>query len=744
MEVQKSPINIWFMDVDKFVKQNFIKEVTSLLIFEPSSAQFHPNGLYSESIFGQVGSPDRISKLGYISLHTDVIVPIIYRNLINVVSWYENILKGTQYAVFDPDQGEFIPADRDTELADTGFLYFMKHIPYFKFKRNKSITRTDEIGTIEEAISDDKYKTNKIIVCPAGWRDVRIDQSGHVETEDVNKLYSSLIALSNELSIPLNSPAIISFFNNIRLSIQLKVNEIFQYFKNFSEGKSGFNQEKYAKRYVAWGTRNVITTPTLKSSSPDAIDYLKHDETLQPLFQLAIAFMPLVIHHLNSIFVSQIYSFGSIQVPAIDKETYEVKYVEVSPSDVTEALSSESKAKFIQDFKNLELRQNPVTVKDINGNEYYLWLVYDLGDSIYIFRNIDDLEKLLNDKNIIDDGDTILNIEDCPELTYEDAMPRFYNVLQKFKEYLGINLSHMQLKLSKMPYNKDGTISKEFDPYDSAGSHTNKGFIVINPDIKTVMKKYEKIDKISLNNFWKFVEFVMAHELVHELLDNHKDAEVVQKLSKEAIDTGYTTAYTESIEKDKYPDKYKQEVICEYIAGKINDSKLSKYKIDKNKIHPLTNVEMLYIATHKAASGKYTTICRYPAIEMGSTFPTKPVVASTSPSRVVRLKSQYNPNEEIVYPHYPVYGLNTYLDSTVIHPCKTAGLNADHDGDTTSSNGIYTNEAIEECESHLNSLRYYVSPSGKFYDTADTQEAKLALHALTFADDEELKKIIPE
>lgn len=58
--------------------------------------------------------------------------------------------------------------------------------------------------------------------------------------------------------------------------------------------------------------------------------------------------------------------------------------------------------------------------------------------------------------------------------------------------------------------------------------------------------------------------------------------------------------------------------------------------------------------------------------------------------------------------------------------------------------GIYTNEAIEECKNHLESISYFVAPDGNFYNTLDTQNCKLAIHALTYANEEELSKIIPE
>lgn len=550
-----SPVVLWPMYVDKFINDRFLKEVTSLLMYEPSSTVFHPDGLYSEQIFGQIGSPARISNLGYIDLHTEVLVPMVYRDIINLVGWYDDLMRGVQYARFDTQKKEFVMATRDDLDADTGYTFFMSHIRECTFQRNESMTRNDTITKVEKTLSENTYSTTKMIVCPAGWRDIKVDISGHIETEAVNKLYGSLLAMAGEINLDIKTPAIVSFFDTMRYNIQKKLLEIYLYFENIISGKEGVGQQHYAKRSVANGTRDVITTPTLIANSPDEPDYLKCDETLHPLYLLASAFRPLVVHQLNLLFTSQIYTFGSVNVPAINPKTLQVEYIEVTPATVTEALSTEAKQRFIQEFKELETRHLPVTVPSITGEEYYLWMVYDLGDSIYLFRSLDDLEKLLGDTGIA---------------------------------------------------------------------------------------------------------------------------------------------------------------------------------VDRKKIRPLTKIEMLYIATYHAVEGHFSSITRYPAIEVGSIYPTKPALASTSPSRVVAFRSQYAPDMGVIYPYYPVYGLTSYVDSIAIHPCKTTGLGADHDGDTVSSIGIYTNESTAECRQHMESAKHYVSPMLKLYDTADTNVVRFALHALTW------------
>ena len=66
----KAPFNFWIMDVNNYIFLNGLKEVKTQLIYEPSTSNFHPEGLYSEEIFGQIGSPQRVATLGYIDLHT--------------------------------------------------------------------------------------------------------------------------------------------------------------------------------------------------------------------------------------------------------------------------------------------------------------------------------------------------------------------------------------------------------------------------------------------------------------------------------------------------------------------------------------------------------------------------------------------------------------------------------------------------------------------------------------------------
>ena len=42
------------IDVDKYINENHVQEVTSYYIHEPGTNNFHPEGLFSEEIFGKL------------------------------------------------------------------------------------------------------------------------------------------------------------------------------------------------------------------------------------------------------------------------------------------------------------------------------------------------------------------------------------------------------------------------------------------------------------------------------------------------------------------------------------------------------------------------------------------------------------------------------------------------------------------------------------------------------------------
>ncbi len=400
--IPNDPFNITPLHVDNFIKAKGLLEVTSHLIWEPSSTNLHPDGLFSEGIFGQIGSSERFSKIGYISLNTRVLAPVIFKNVVDLKPMYSEIMAGKIYAKFNDELGEFIPCDKATVGADTGFTFFIDHFEKLVFPTTASHTRQTKIKVIEKAKSMGCAIIERMLVLPAGLRDIK--QTGDsYEIEEINKVYSSLLSLSMEVKNGLTSAFLAKIYDGIKYNIQLKVYELYDNHKTFLEGKAGFGQRRYSRRGLAYGTRNVVTGANMQGASPDDSTYLKHDETAIGLFQAAKMFQPLVINQLRSIFYGQIFAQGILRVPAIDPKTKKIIYIEITDQEIDRVLSSNSLEDLINNFQNVHMRTKPVSVKDANDKYYWLFLVYDEpgttgDDKIYILRNVDDFVEFMESK----------------------------------------------------------------------------------------------------------------------------------------------------------------------------------------------------------------------------------------------------------------------------------------------------------------------------------------------------------
>lgn len=399
------PIKLSILNYEQRIKDKGYKEVTSNFVHETSSTKFHPEGLFSEEIFGQVTSPERLVRNGYIDLHTTVFHPRIYRILKSLKGLYEEIISGKSYAGFNASIGDFEKASMDDMEADpkslpwvevgTGFTFFLKYFPKLNIKPTESISRTDKILLLN------KYRNmvtvSKWIVVAAGQREYQEDSKGGGASEEINKLYSSLLRLTKALPPKSDSSPV---FDTIRYAIQNKINEIHEYGVNFLDGKTGFVQRKYGYRKLAYATRNVITSPNMAAMTPSSPQFHDLFESKIPLFQAAKAFQPLVVFNLKEQFFGSIFNISSNNVSLIDWNTNELVYREISETEKNRFMLSDEIVDIINLYRNNKVRFRPVRAQDIDGNWYKLYLMYDTGKEVWIFRNIEEFKQNLAEQDV--------------------------------------------------------------------------------------------------------------------------------------------------------------------------------------------------------------------------------------------------------------------------------------------------------------------------------------------------------
>lgn len=415
------PIYIHILNYDQRIVDKGFKEVTSNFVHETSSTRFHPEGLFSEEIFGQIASPERITRNAYISLHTKVFHPKIFKILASLRSLYEEIISGKTYAGFNRATNDFDKCtindmENDSgespwEEVGTGFSFFMKYFSLLDIKPTKSISRLDRILILKKY--RDRLLVDKWLVLAAGLRDYEIDARGFASSEEINKYYNSLLNLSK--AIPPKSETS-PVFDTIRYAIQKKINEINEYIVDSIDGKPGFTQRKYGYRKLAYATRNVITSPNMAATSADSVQFHDLFETKVPLFQAAKAFQPLVIFNLKEQFFNSIFAGSSDNIGLIDWDTNSFVYREIDESEKNRFTLTDNLIDLINHYRNFKIRYKTVRVRGADAKQYKLYLMYDTGEEIWLFRNLDEFKQSLQEQGYTFDPKYIR------DFTYSDMM----------------------------------------------------------------------------------------------------------------------------------------------------------------------------------------------------------------------------------------------------------------------------------------------------------------------------------
>lgn len=153
-----------------------------------------------------------------------------------------------------------------------------------------------------------------------------------------------------------------------------------------------------------------------------------------------------------------------------------------------------------------------------------------------------------------------------------------------------------------------------------------------------------------------------------------------------------------------------------FISGN-KDLVLDDGNIDSNQMKNIrywTWTDLFYIAAEDVASDKHVSITRYPV-----TGPYSEYIAG------INVRSTFKTMEMLIgnklYKHYPVIDLSIpsekiereFIDSLELFSSYLSGLGGDFDGDQVTNRGIYTKEANDWCNNHLNSLINVIGSNGQ-------------------------------
>ena len=262
-------------DIDKFIKINDLKEVTSQSIGYKS---YNPQGLFSEEIFGQT-EDERKYRCGYIKLpihvfNPDVAKTIIGRSggIIRKMAYAEvrcNLVNGVLVAAAD---GEY------TGLKDLYEIWDQIDI------EKTLTTRSRENLNILVKSPKRLIFNDKVLVLPPELRKVG-ELNGKMVKSELNTLYMNILGLKSVLSHTTTND-IYQIYNKF----QDAVVNLYTFVNKYVSGKNGFFKKNLMAKNTLWTARNVISAPRYNTDKPQVGLF----RTGYPLAALCSLFFPLI------------------------------------------------------------------------------------------------------------------------------------------------------------------------------------------------------------------------------------------------------------------------------------------------------------------------------------------------------------------------------------------------------------------------------------------------------------------
>ena len=244
---------IEFLDLNKFKKG--LKPVTSAEMFS-KPGEFHPEGLFSEVIFGPEESVERKKTFSYVNLNANVIHPTAYGVLVKLDMKIQEFLSSQE--TFSVDSKGALVRDPD---GVTGISEFIKMFPKIKFRGGTS-DRERFIKKMEIAYKNNILVIDAIPVIPPEQRPAYPDQKGMWIIDPLNDYYTAVMRKAAQMKGASKAGPL---FDLLNYELQKSVLEHDKFIRKLIQKKRGLIRSQLLGKRTDFSGRAVVTPgPQLK------------------------------------------------------------------------------------------------------------------------------------------------------------------------------------------------------------------------------------------------------------------------------------------------------------------------------------------------------------------------------------------------------------------------------------------------------------------------------------------------
>jgi len=272
---------IKLLDLEKVTKG--LRPVTSTEYTIGKSTSFHPDGLFSETIFGPSGSIERGRTFSYINLNCLIIHPALIKPLEQLNR--KLILAINRKAAYKLQENGYLVEDKDGDINSIASVY--KHFEKIINKPEESKIRKDMRNMILSYHKRGLVFISKCIVMPTtASRDAQVDEvHGGFRIPPINDYYLKIIRQSLQLeSMSLNSGPM---YDILSVKMQQLVDELYEYIVEKISKKQGMIRQDILGKRADFTGRAVVTGGSGK---------IKVDEIGIPLRILVKLYEPFILY----------------------------------------------------------------------------------------------------------------------------------------------------------------------------------------------------------------------------------------------------------------------------------------------------------------------------------------------------------------------------------------------------------------------------------------------------------------
>lgn len=243
------------VNVDNFIAQNkLVGPISSPQVFFGNKGSFHPQGIFSEEIFGIDGSPERRTAMSWIDLNAYIIESSIYETLIKRIdrAIIPNIIR--QEKTFSITNDNQLIEDENGEIRGMESLRRNVHKIEFRKSDDDDSLRNKFIDKLYEYINKDMMFINKLLVISPEYRPVMIGSDGRPSLDELNELYVKIITISNQLKSVSGD-----LYDILSYKLQTVVMDLYEYVRVKVAKKQGMIRNLMLGKRVDFSGRTVIS-----------------------------------------------------------------------------------------------------------------------------------------------------------------------------------------------------------------------------------------------------------------------------------------------------------------------------------------------------------------------------------------------------------------------------------------------------------------------------------------------------